>query len=96
MERRHELVFEGVHWGDMRRYGKAYCVAALKTQIGGMVRNKGGEFESMKEYSTGYEKRYNDTYGFFPIPQSEIDLSGGALVQNPGWSGTDANFTGLK
>ena len=49
MERKHELAFEGIRWNDMRRYGKAYCLAALKTQLGQPIRNAGGDWIVMKD-----------------------------------------------
>jgi hypothetical protein len=30
-------------------------------------------------------RQWDDKMYFFPIPQSEIQKSGGALTQNPGW-----------
>ena len=30
-----------------------------------------------------------ETGGFLPIPQTQIDLSGGVLTQNAGWEGGD-------
>ena len=45
MERKHELAFEGIRWNDMRRYGKAYCLAALKTQLNQPIRNAGDRDE---------------------------------------------------
>ena len=32
-----------------------------------------------------YKARLLKTQGYWPIPQTEIDLSNGVLVQNPGW-----------
>ena len=32
-----------------------------------------------------YKARIKATQGYWPIPQTEIDLSGGLLEQNPGW-----------
>ena len=97
MERRHELAFEAVRWGDMRRYGKAYATAALVAQKGGMIRNEGKAPEEMPEYGLGWARRYDQTWGFFPIPQSEIDLSNGAMTQNAGWTNSsDYSYTGLK
>ena len=32
------------------------------------------------------EKRVNDTGGFLMIPDDQIQLSNGKLVQNPGWT----------
>lgn len=93
-ERRWELAFEGVRWGDMRRYGAAYCTAALEKQIGVKVYNLGNidSPKEMKPFGGGYTARYNATKGFFPIPGGEIDLSSGILTQNEGWAGTDAKY----
>ena len=95
-ERRHELAFEGIRWTDMRRYGKAYAKAALKTQLGGTIRNAGGAEQPMKDQGAGYEARYDATYGFRPFPQSEVSLSDGVLKQNAGWTGADAKYTNWK
>lgn len=95
-ERRHELAFEGIRWTDMRRYGKAYAKAALKTQLGGTIRNAGGDAQPMKDQGAGYEARYDATYGFRPFPQSEVSLSDGVLKQNAGWTGADAKYTNWK
>ena len=32
-----------------------------------------------------WAKRYADTKGFLPKPQSQITLSSGKMKQNPGW-----------
>ena len=97
MERKHELAFEGIRYNDMRRYGKAYCLAALKTQLGQPIRNAGGSWITMKDQGAGYEARYNATWGFRPFPASEVSLSAGVLKQNEGWtdSGT-AQYTNWK
>ncbi len=97
MERKHELAFEGLRYNDMRRYGKAYCLAALKTQLGQPIRNAGGAWITMKDQGAGYEARYNATWGFRPFPASEVLLSAGVLKQNEGWTdaGT-AQYTNWK
>lgn len=93
-ERRWELAFEGVRWGDMRRYGAAYCTAAMEKQVGVKIFNLGDVTSPkvMKSFGGGYTARYNATNGFFFIPQKEIDLSAGVLTQNQGWSGADAKY----
>jgi hypothetical protein len=96
MERKHELAFEGIRWNDMRRYGKAYCVAALKTQLGQPIKNNGSEWMVMKDQGAGYEARYNATWGFRPFPASEVSLSAGVLKQNEGWTDATAQYTGWK
>jgi hypothetical protein len=32
-----------------------------------------------------WSKRYADTNGFLPKPQSQINLMNGKMQQNPGW-----------
>lgn len=94
-ERRFELMFEGVRWGDMRRYGDQYCIDALNHQNGKTIFNKG---QQVTMSDGKYESRYKATRGFFPIPQAEISLSlsnseGNQYVQNKGWDGADAKFS---
>jgi len=93
-ERRHELAFEGLRWGDMRRWGKAYCIAALKTQLNQPIHNY-GKVVKMNDQGDGYEARYNATWGFRDYPESEINLSNGALKQKDGW-GSSAFFNSWK
>lgn len=93
-ERRHELAFEGLRWGDMRRYGKAYCIKALNSQVGQDIHNYGKETK-MNDQGAGYEARYTATWGFRDYPESEISLSNGALKQKSGW-GVEAQYTGWK
>ena len=95
LERRHELAFEGIRWGDMRRYGKAYCIAALESQLGKRIWNTGVE-TVMKDQGPGYKARYEATYGFRPYPQTEISLSNGVLTQRPGWDSSTALYTSWK
>jgi len=94
-ERRHELAFEAIRWGDMRRYGKAYCIAALNSQLGQAIYNNGVS-TTMKNQGAGYEARYNATWGFRPYPQTEISLSGGVLKQKEGWTTASAQYTSWK
>ena len=95
MERQHELAFEGIRWNDMRRYGKAYCIKALESQLGQPIRNNTVQLV-MKDQSTGYRARYEATWGFRPFPQSEISLSAGVLTQNAGWTDASAQYTNWK
>ena len=95
LERRHELAFEALRWGDMRRYGKAYCIAALESQLGQKIYNNGVE-TVMKDQGPGYRARYEATYGFRPYPQTEISLSNGVLKQKDGWDAASALFTSWK
>ena len=94
-ERRHELAFEAIRWGDMRRYGKAYCIAALESQLNQKIWNTGNE-TTMKDQGPGYKARYEATWGFRPYPQMEISLSNGVLTQRPGWDSSSALYTSWK
>jgi len=87
-ERRYELAFEGTRWGDIRRWHIAE--QALGTKFGVPIHNQ-GVATTMKPQGAGAVARYQATNGFFLIPQQEIDLANGALIQNAGW-GTDAIF----
>jgi len=87
-ERLHELAFEGLRWGDIRRWGIAEQV--LGKVYGVPIRNE-GKLTVMKPQGVGVVARYQATKGFFMIPQPEVDLANGALTQNAGW-GTDAIF----
>ena len=98
LERKHELAFEGIRYNDMRRYGKAYAIAALKTQLNQPIKNgNGSPWVVMKDQGVGYEARYNATWGFRPFPASEVSLSGGVLRQNEGWTdAATAQYTNWK
>lgn len=84
-ERRHELAFEGIRWNDMRRWGAAYVKAALESQVGTPVYNFGKAEVFNGLNPKGYSARYDETKGFFPIPQSQINLSNGLLEQVEGY-----------
>ena len=89
-ERRHELAFEGLRWGDIRRWGIADQV--LGAMYGAPIYSDGIATTMKQQSSGGAAARYQATKGFFYIPQHEIDLSNGALKQNAGW-GSDALYT---
>ncbi len=90
-ERRWELAFEGVRYFDLMRWGDA--ADALAAQEGVAIKNKGLDTE-MRGFGGGYRARYEATGGFWPIPESQIQLSDGVLVQNPGWGTPAAEFSG--
>lgn len=90
-ERRFELCLEGRRWADIRRWGEAPDL--LSKQEGVAINNLGIDTQ-MKAFGPGYRARYEATKGFFPIPESQIDLSAGVLEQNPGWGTTEALYTG--
>ncbi len=95
-ERRHEFAFEGLRWGDMRRWGKAYATAALAKQVGQNIWNV-GEPTVLKDQGDGYVKRYEATWGFRPYPQTEVELSEGILTySNTGWDSASALYSSWK
>jgi starch-binding outer membrane protein, SusD/RagB family len=71
-ERRRELGMEGWRLFDLRRWGADSCKNAL-IRVG-------------KISLTDPTKIWKDAYLLYPVPQSEIDLSGGVVVQNPGYN----------
>ena len=85
-ERRWELAFEGSRWDDLRRWGIA--ADALSKQNGQAMYNQGKKVTM--DFSK-YADRYNATKGFYRIPKSQIDLSGGEYKQNAGWEDDAAN-----
>lgn len=86
-ERRYELAFEGVRWGDIRRWHIAEQVLGNKY---GIRINNNTVFKSQRPQSLGgIVERYRKTNGFFWKPQTQIDLGEGKIKQNPGWSASD-------
>lgn len=85
-ERRWELAFEGVRYYDLLRWGIAG--QALEKQNGVKVKNNGIDGVMQMGNLT---QRIQETGGFMPIPQTQIDLSAGVLKQTPGW-GNDALY----
>lgn len=85
-ERRWELAFEGSRWDDLRRWGIAK--EALSKQTGQAMYNLGAK--ASMEFNN-YAARYDATKGFYRIPKSQIDLSGGKYKQNAGWEDDAAN-----
>lgn len=96
-ERRYELAFEGLRWNDMRRWGDAYAKTALESQIGAPIYNFGnaavynGVIKNMN-----YSSRYDETKGFYPIPQSQINLSNGMLEQVAGYGDGKGLYPGFS
>lgn len=90
-ERHHELAFEGVRYHDVLRwYGPEQAGALLD-------KNRNGVEVTNAKVPTlvrmNLTKRVKETGGFYQIPQSQIDLSDGKLIQNPGWELPDILFS---
>ncbi len=93
-ERRYELAFEGLRWNDMRRWGANYAKSGLESQVGVPIYNFGALTTHQPLHSEGYSSRYDDTKGFFPIPQSQVDISDGQLEQVEGYRDGNGLYTG--
>ena len=64
----------------------------MKNQVGNPILNQGipGEYA----FTNDFMQRYRDTGGgFFKIPEDQVTLSEGVLEQNPGWEGSQTNWS---
>ena len=91
-ERRWEFALEGIRFNDMRRWSgcdnhseSSYAAKALQAQSGKSITVRGKAGSTLAHMTCSWSKRYADTKGFLPKPQSQINLMNGGLVQNPGW-----------
>ena len=93
-ERRWEFALEGLRFNDMRRWSgvdghsqTSYAAKALQAQKGKQITcyGKHSAKVSLEHMTCSWAKRYADTKGFLPKPQSQITLSSGKMKQNPGW-----------
>ncbi len=73
-ERSLELCFEGHRWADLVRFGK----------LQEAFRSVGND-DKFKPYYDVVRENCKDKHSIFPIPQSVIDASNGAITQNPLW-----------
>ncbi len=77
-ERRLELSLEGIRYFDVLRRGLDYANQELT--------NIGIEGPNYNDPQNVYDMTFNTaTKGFLPIPQTEVDLSAGVLIQNSGY-----------
>ena len=82
------MAFESIRYWDLLRWsGPSLDEAgdALNKQTGFDLINA-AEVVPMVKFD--YKARLKATQGYWPIPQTEIDLSDGVLEQNPGWETT--------
>jgi len=73
-ERSLELCFEGHRWADLVRFGKLQ--EAFRSV---------GLDEKYKSSYDAVRENCKEKHSIFPIPQSVIDASHGAIEQNPIW-----------
>jgi len=77
-ERLYELAFEGLRWFDLVRWGDVENPDNNYYSTSCNVMNSGVPGVYINPYRA-------ETKGLVPIPESEIRLSNGVYVQNPGW-----------
>lgn len=79
-ERRSEFAFEGIRYWDLLRQGVDYAASEIaedNTQV--LSGNK-------PDYITITVENIKEKNGFMQIPNTQITLSDGVLIQNPGWN----------
>lgn len=95
-ERRYELAFEGQRFNDLRRWYPQNAGQIISdNQRGAYIQYMGARVPGgYAEISgNGLQKRYQETRGFIPIPDTQIILTEQVLTQTPGWSeGCDWQF----
>ncbi|MPN46206.1 hypothetical protein SDC9_193789 [bioreactor metagenome] len=82
-ERRIELAFEGHRFFDIRRW-KILEEVSIK-QILGMQIKKAANGEKSYTVKVVAPVAYYEQHHRLPIPRTEIDKSGGTLIQNSGY-----------
>ena len=84
-ERFVELAFEGHRFYDLRRWKKAGDAKYRTIKTMQITKNADGTFNYNVQSDAQTRSYWDDKMCLFPIAQSEILKSGGALTQNPGW-----------
>ncbi|MCX6329852.1 MAG: RagB/SusD family nutrient uptake outer membrane protein [Bacteroidia bacterium] len=92
-ERRWELAFEGLRYFDLLRWYRGGAGAIIQTNESGADIRNNGVATTINVSDNGVfaniDARVTATGGFLMIPDDQIKLSNGVLVQNAGW--TNAN-----
>ena len=78
-ERRYEFAFEGIRYWDLLRQGVETAADAIAVDT--QVLNGGVETDKVIQ-----KNKIVATKGFQMIPQTQISLSNGVLIQNEGWN----------
>jgi hypothetical protein len=88
-ERRIELAFEDFRYWDVKRWGLAESLFTNSTNPVRMATLKRDPGTGVVSYSygtiAGYTRLFQTKHYLFPIPQSELNLPGNKMTQNPGW-----------
>ena len=83
-ERLYELAYEGVRYYDLMRWGD------LEKEVNRMKKDVPVKIMGTDKVIT--IRFRTETKQFLPIPENEIKLSNGALVQNEGWGTADSFY----
>ncbi len=75
-ERRWELAFEFHRWIDMQRMPANDIISKMETQL---------EAQQLNKFGLTVDITLTNDNLLYPIPQGEIDISGGVVEQNPGY-----------
>ncbi|MCQ2974834.1 MAG: RagB/SusD family nutrient uptake outer membrane protein [Bacteroidales bacterium] len=93
-ERRYELCFEALRWNDLRRWGDINVI--MPNQVGQSILNRGKDDKYVQfDGELEFMKRYQETGGFWKIPEKEVILSNGVLIQSKGWEDKKGEWTKL-
>lgn len=79
-ERRLEFAFEMHRWFDLLRLPQAQTIAIMNAQLGAQQ----STFQRISNYGGPTSFSLTPERLVYPIPQLEIDISGGVVTQNPG------------
>ncbi len=79
-ERRLEFAFEAHRWFDLLRLPEAQTIAIMNAQLNAQQ----STFQRISNYGGPTSFSLTPERLVYPIPQLEIDISGGVVTQNPG------------
>ncbi len=85
-ERRIELAFEGQRYWDVRRWGTAENTENVPIHCMNIMAGTSLQDNAFYERVKCEDRVFETKHYWFPIPQSEIDITQRSLVQGPGWT----------
>jgi hypothetical protein len=85
-ERRIELAFEGQRYWDVRRWGTAEVTENRPIHSMNIMAGTGLQDNAFYERVKCEDRVFETKHYWFPIPQSEVDITQRSLVQGFGWT----------